>query len=1417
MNLIKVCKDSARTACLVAFAISALLSSRSEAQKTAPATPNYKFSHFSSKDGLPQNSVLAIFQDEKGFLWMGTDNGLARFDGFQFRSFLHYPTDPNSITSNVIRAISADKHHLLWIGTEGGGINVFDPKTEKFYKYEGEKGTGTKITSTKISTVFLDQSGNIWIGTLGEGLFKLSGPNSDFTTVPDYLARLKVKHFNRENSSLKDDRIWTVYQGRSGQLYIGTMDGGGYQIDPDNSEFLPIRLGDPTQNIASVKSFFEDDNKSLWIGTEEHGLWIGSPRANDFKFISLPKTSYNYGELNLNITSIRAVGSDQIWVGTLGSGLYILSTEGEFIHRFEDNPSDPYSLKGNSVYTTFQDENQNIWLGMYSGEGLNKVNPTQQQFEHYRYDPDQNAGLSSKMVKTIFKDNFGHLWVGLFNGGVNIMPVGSDRFEYLHAAPSGELSHIHVQTITQTRDGKIWIGTDGGGINVINTETDDIKYHRNEPWNNQSLSKNDVWAIAEAPDGMVWIGTANGGGLNRLDPATGKIKRYSHIPNDPHSPSFDDIRSLLFDSKGNLWIGTYGGGLNQMNGATGTFKYWRNDPSSPNSLSNDIITSLLEDTKGNIWIGTSGGGLNRLDPKTNQFTVLTEKDGLPSDIIKAILQDNNGQLWISTVNGLSAFSFESGMFKNYTEDDGLQSNEFNLGSAFKDKSGKLYFGGTNGFNSFYPDRILPAPAPNKPVFTRLRIFNQEINPLDSVNGEVILQKSISYTENLLLNYSQNNFEFEFSSFEFAGQNQLIFSYQLDGYDKNWISSSVGRRFATYTSLSYGEYVFKVRSRQINSLEYSPISEMRISIVPPWYLTLWAYALYLLATLALVYAYIQFLNWRMKLRNDLRFERLEKEQQEELGQLKMNFFSNISHELRTPLMLITAPLEKLAHRYDLPDSAQREINSIHTNAKRLLQLINQLLDFRKIETGNLTLEIEEVEIRPFFEEICQAFDAVALERKLKFQLEIQETIPATIWIDPEQIRKVMFNLIYNAFKATSEGGTVTVGIEPSAFHGNIPTPTESGMLITVTDNGIGIPKEHLNQIYDYFYQIKREGQGQEIGSGIGLTLSKSIVDLHSGILEARSEGGLTSFKVFLPLRNGQSKLNGVLDSVQGKRTPVAKLSFDNFHKTLPSKKSSGASPRSNPELAHYKVMVVEDNPELLDLIKTNLEETFTVITATNGKDAWNLIGVENPNLIISDVTMPIMDGIELSSKIKQDINTSHLPVILLTAKSSHLHQMEGYQSGADDYLVKPFQLDLLALKVKNLLSTRAKFQLQFARTPNLEPIRASYTSTDQKFLEAAMQTVEKNMDNTDFSVNDFVKELGLSRTLIFEKFKALSGLTPNDFIQTVRLKRAAQLMVDSDLKVAEIGYSVGFSNPKYFSKCFLKQFGKSPTEYKKEHK
>lgn len=1400
------------------FVLSSGLRSNSIAQNKGPVlSPNsqpLKFAHLSSKNGLPQNSVLALFQDQMGFIWMGTDDGLARYDGYQFQVYRHKPNQQFSLSNNVIRTIVSDPLNNLWIGTEGGGISIMDPKRDRFFDLNELDSNFNDLASSKISKLLLDRDKQIWVATNGKGVFKIKGNFERLSALESYTGQFEFRKIDVRNAVLKDNKIWSLYEDRKGDIWIGTLDGGLYTIPYKTETPIPVEILKEGRKIKSIKSFFEDRYGNFWIGTEKEGLFYRPSGVQGFMAFPLPKRKKDFQQDELNITSFEEDEQGQLWIGTLGRGLFIYNSSKKEIFHFEDDPSDPYSLNGNSVYTQFKDRVGNIWLGMYSGEGLNKVSPTQQQFEHFRYDPDLKRGLSGKMVKSIMKDKDGNLWVGLFNGGLNLLEKSDTQFQYFTAGQEGALSHNHVQSIFQRKQGDIWIGTDGGGITIFDPVKKSVSYLKHDPLNDNSLSKNEVWTIVEDNTGKLWIGTANGGGLNRFDPETTSFRHILNQENNSNSLLFNDVRALLADSKNNLWIGTYGGGLSKMDLSTEQFQHYRNISSNSTKISHDIITAISEDKKGFIWVGTFGGGLNRINPLTDSIDVFREKDGLPSDIVKAILEDENGQLWISTVNGISSLDPENLTFKNYLEEDGLQSDEFNLGAAFKDTDGKLYFGGINGFNAFFPDRIQPYPTPKAPVITGLKVLNQEVKPGQPLFDDIILQESVSFVERIVFSSIQNSFEFEFSSLEYLSQDKLNYAYQLQGYDPDWIETDSKRRFANYANLPSGSYTFRIRASYNGDVTYSPVREISIVVLPPWYLSPLAYSIYFILLIGLGYLIKLFVGWRLKLRNDLRFERMEKEKQEEINQLKLRFFTNISHELRTPLMLIKSPLEQLVQRIDLPPAVNRQLDSINTNAGRLLRLINQLLDFRKQETGHLKLSVKQVQIREFLNQIKQSFDVVAEQRRIDFSLEISNQVPVHLWFDPDQMEKVLFNLIFNSFKFTPDEGSIKILVELRDIQPDRKSSTVPGVCIHVEDNGKGIPEDQLSLIFDRFFQVNEPGGYQNAGTGIGLALSKNLVDFHKGEISVVSDPyNKTVFTVCL--RQGFDHFE--------KHELVPQLGSDLEREWVLSetaKLSSTILKQENQErkvslvkLPDQKILIVEDNPELLTLLESSLENYYQVISAANGKEGLEKLESIQIDFIISDVMMPEMDGIEFCARVKGNLATSHIPFILLTAKSSYAHQLEGYESGADDYIPKPFQLDLLVLKIRNLLETRAKIQSQFIKSPNLDPSRITISSADEKFLIHAIQIVEEYIDKEGFTVQELVRELGLSRTLVFEKFKALIGQTPNEFIQTIRLKRAAQLIQDSDLKISEIAYKVGFSDPKYFSKIFQKQFGKSPSKFK----
>ncbi|MEN7550701.1 two-component regulator propeller domain-containing protein [Rapidithrix thailandica] len=1359
----------------------------------------FKFSHLSSKDGLPQNSILAIHQDRWGFLWFGTDDGLCRYDGYSFRVFRHNPEDPFSISSNVIRAIEEDAKGRLWIGTSGGGLNRYDPVTDRFtaYKYSSEKQT---ISHNKVFSLCVDRKGDIWVGTLGKGLNKveIDEKEGDIQSIQQFY------HQAEDSTSLSDNKVWSVYEDRQGQIWVATYDGGLNRYHPATGTFHQFNL--PKVNgkeIHSVKTVFEDTQGAYWIGTEHYGLFRYLPQLQMFTHFAA--TGSPGGLSHQNVTGILEDKEGNLWVGTLGGGLNLFDRNTRQFITVRETPYDSYGLKGKSVYSLFEDRSGILWVGMYSGEGLNKLDPKVQQFQHHFPRVGQAESLKGSMVKSLFVDRAGTLWVGTFTGGLNRYDDKTQRFiHYQHQENNPySLSHNSVQCIYEDRSRNLWIGTDGGGLNRFDRKTGRFESFQTISTFSEKVSNDEIWAILEDYRGNLWLGLANGGGVNRLNKATGEVKHYRYSASDTNSLSFDDVRVLYESTDHTLWIGTFGGGLSRFDEKNERFISYRNEPGNPQSLSNDVVTAIYEDHQGHLWVGTFGGGLNRFDPQSQAFQVYREQQGLPSDVIKAIREDAKGNLWISTVKGLSRFNPATEVFQNYTVNDGLQSDEFNLGSAFQDSSGQLYFGGTNGFNVFAPRDFETGNDSIDVVLTNLRVLNQSVVPGKAYNGTVILDKSIWASDHLTLSHENNVFLFEFAALAFSSPEKVKYAYQLVGEDKDWVVTDAKRRFAPYSNLSPGEYTFRLAAIDHRGNPISTVKNMSLTILPPWWRSYWAYLGYFVLFAGISFMAQQIIATRIRLRQDLKIAKLEKEKADELNQMKLTFFTNISHELRTPLTLILVPLEALLQNKELSTGIKQQLASIFRNAERLLRLINQLLDFRKQETNHLQLYVTESDILGFVEQAKQAFDLMATQRNIVYTLK-SEVTSLKLWFDAEQMEKVLYNLISNAFKFTKDNGRITLRVCQ-------PENTQE-IYIEVEDNGKGIPEEDMEHIFDRFFQSERIEGKYFSGTGIGLALAKNLVEMHHGRIEVSSRPKeKTLFRICLPLGNAHFQAEELVHpellpaqrSVHNLQSELAAVP-EVFQKEMSDKKTEAHKP--------FTLLLVDDNPEVLAMLESNLRETYRVATALEGDTGLQMAKELKPDLVISDVMMPGMNGIEFCKQLKSGVETSHIPVILLTARGSMDFKLEGMESGADDYITKPFHLQLLTLKIKNMLRSRQKLREQFQRQVRIEPKEITVTSLDEALLSKALQVVEEHMDAAKLDVTFLGKELGLSRTLLFEKIKAITGQTPNEFIQSIRLKRAAQILSQSPVKISEVCYQVGFNQPKYFSKKFKQQFGVAPSEY-----
>jgi signal transduction histidine kinase/DNA-binding response OmpR family regulator len=947
------------------------------------------------------------------------------------------------------------------------------------------------------------------------------------------------------------------------------------------------------------------------------------------------------------------------------------------------------------------------------------------------------------------------------------------------------------------------------------------EYDPNDP---KSLSNNFIRTIYKDKIGNLWIGTEVG--LNKLISGTATMSpayfvRYLHNPKDSTTISNSRVWCIYQDQQGTIWIGT-SGGLNKLipskdYNSQATFIHYAHDSKDPSSLSDNHVISIYQDNSGNFWIGTDAGGLSKFDSKSEKFVHFNEEDGLPDNSIKGILGDDEGNLWLSTSNGLSKFNPKTVTFKNYSTTDGLQSNFFQGGAYFKNKKGEMFFGGDNGFNSFYPDSIKENVRIPPIVITDFRLFNNSVPVgLDTTTNRTILKKSITETKEIELSYKDFIISFEFAALDFHTPEKNKYAYILKGFDKEWNYTDANKRFATYTNLDPGEYTFKVKGSNNDGIWNETGASIKLIITPPWWSAWWAYSVYFLFGLGLLYSLRRYELNRTQLKNQVKLDEVKLKEREETDKMKSRFFANISHEFRTPLTLILGPTEKVLSE-SKDNETKKQLSIVKRSANRLLGLINQLLDLSKLEAGKLELKASKTNIVPFIKGLTMSFESMAERKDITLKIK-SSSDEIELYFDKEKMTKIMTNLLSNAFKFTPEGGQITVALSL------IPSPSGRGMSkgqgegevrITVLDTGVGISEEELSKLFDRFYQVDSSQTREHEGTGIGLALTKELVELHHGTISVDSKlGSWTEFTVTLPL--GEKHLNDeeiveepvILSGAKNFTEPV----IDDFVKT----DSSSQAPQNDNTLDEDKniVLVVEDNYDVREFIKDALGNEFQIEEAQNGEQGVRKAEQVIPDLIISDVMMPKMDGNELTKRLKNDEKTSHIPIILLTAKSEQQSKLEGLETGADDYLTKPFDTKELRVRINNLISIRKKLQEKYSKGDFI-PVKKiegkKLSDLDERFMSKVMEVIESHISEEEFSIEEFDREIGMGRVQLYRKVKALTGKSPSRYIRSIRLNRAKNMIEEKKGNISEIAYSVGFSSPQYFTRCFKEEFGFPPSD------
>lgn len=1344
-------------------------------------TPGYSIEYLTIDQGLPHNGVTSIIQDKQGFIWFGTFGGLTRYDGQNMKVFQFEPGNPNSLTNNSIETLFESSDRKIWIGTKSGGLNCFDPTHETFTHYVFDAANPGSISGDGVLSVAETTDGTIWVGTNGNGLNWRDSHTEEFH-------RLLGGHIILNLMCSRDGTLWVV----SGS--------GLFKIEKGSKtpEQVPLAL---PKDATLVAIAIDEENGLLFMSGWEMGLMIYDIRKQ--KVIRHIIGTGNEASRNSNdLYSLYWDNhSKKLWIGSWGDGLKC--AVGDFNPEsvlIAPEPRTRHNTNYDVVLEIFRDQSGNIWIGTDDG-GVCKLSEHNSFFKSYTF---KNSDISSGHVYCMVEDKDSSLWIGTKGGGLNKL-----RGEKItpHKIIDDEFRNVKVNNITtlyKDTDDVVWFGSDFG-LHKIKSIIEDkihVETFTPDPVNNNSLSDRMITAIHRDRDGTFWVGTHRGG-VNRLirydKNGSPLFKVYRPDQKNIHSLATNRISCFFEDSKGRLWVGTFKGLHLYRRDIDGFLKIFH-EPEKATGLSNDIVTCITEDGDGNIWAGTPGG-LNKIivDNGVLQASYITRKNGLPNDYINSIEVDDAGRLWIGSNGGLFRFDVKTHQIHLFNVKDGLQSNAFSENAAFKSANGMMYFGGINGFSTFNPRNEITINV-SPLAFTSLKIMNREVQPGTEINGRKPIEKSISYTRDITLTHRDKVVTVGVSSLDFTIPEKKRYAFKLEGFDTEW-SDFQSSSLVTYTNLRAGTYTLLAKVGDSGNIWVGEPIALRITVLPPPWETWWAYTLYGGVIVAMVLLFRKVEKKHMSLKDAVQAARLEKLKEKEISEMKIRFFTNVSHELKTPLTLITSPLEELLVSEGVPKQVREKLLLMHRHSDRLLTLIHQLLDLRKAESGNMKLLAAQHDIVKFTFEVFKSFTDLAERRKIAYTFQ-SEADNLSVAFDDNKIEMALTNILSNAFKHTPESGAIACCIEIEKD----VVSNKSFCNISVRDTGRGIPKEAKDKIFDLYYQVAVVDSLKISGTGIGLSLVKEIMQMHEGSVTVEStEGKGSQFTLKLPLSpvSGDAKNYRSTNATPESKTETGKEA-DTAIETAPKKEIA--------DLEKNLILIIEDTDELRKYIVDLLVDEFSVIQASSGEDGLKLAMTKIPDIIISDVMMEKIDGFEVCHSIKNNVHTSHIPVILLTAKNMPENELSGFNVGADDYIKKPFNPTILLARIKRLLESRKQLKEYYSRKVTLQPTNIEITSYDEAFLQKAMNYVEANLQNQNLTTESLGLELAMSHSTLYRKLKALTGLTINEFIRSIRIKRAAQLLETGEYSVSEAAFETGFSEVKYFRNYFKEQFGCPPSEY-----
>ncbi len=1274
-------------------------------------------------------------------MWFGTKDGLNRFDGYSFKVFRSKPGDTTSLRNNVIRAIYEDGKKHLWVGTSNG-LYCYNDTTQQF----------------KLVPITLNKG--VWdMKSHGNGDIcfivnrKLYKQNSQKNTFEEFS---RHQDFEATSTTFTNDGI----------LWVSSPDGLLRRYNKSNDTFTSFSVFKDSPPVTSrwIDKIYATTSNSILVATSHQGVKLFDLATLSYKDV----LTFNKDRTSIFAKNFIHNEGDEYWVAT-ESGVFVYNLKTGKYTNLRKNPNDPYAISDNAVYTFAKDKEGGIWVGTYFG-GVNYYPKPFTSFDKF-FPQNNKRSLSGNAIREICNDKFGNLWVGTEDVGVNKISPNGDFTAFIPDGSKTSISHTNIHGLMAIGD-ELWIGTYEQGLDILDIKSGKVVKHYDKGDGPNALKSNFVDFIYQTRSGNILVGTSYG--LHHYNKANHDFSLITQVPPDLH------YTAITEDANGTIWTASIGSGLFYFNPKTKEKGVYRNDVKNENSLSDDFVNGVFISGDKTLWV-TTEDGLNQFNPVDKSFRRYGTKDGFPSDVFYKTEEDKAGNLWISSSKGLICYNPKTKKIRVYTTANGLLSDQFNYNSSFKDATGQMYFGSVDGLVGFNPSQFKQNTIVPQVYITGFQIFNQELL-IDSKGSP--LKKSISYTDRINLKYDQSTFSIDFASLAYTDHETAEYAYKLEGVDKDFTYLKKNRR-VFYTKLSPGKYTFLVKGANSSGLWNETPRKLIIEISPPFWLSGWAYFIYLLLTVAAVYALIVYTNNKIKLRNKRRIEQLENQKEKEIYEAKIEFFTQITHEIRTPLTLIKGPLETVIKKYAPAPEVLNYLLTMEKNADRLLHLTNQLLDFRKIESKEYKLNLMKSNIIEILRENYLRFKNAAEEKQIHFQLNLPQT-EFYSKADAEALNKILSNLLSNAIKYSDKRVDVL-----------LLNPDSGQYTIVVKNDGFLIPEEMRERIFESFVRLRETSN--QIGTGIGLALARSLTKLHGGTLTFHAdENEMNVFELKLPYYPSNEVIEEKPVQQEDLITPASTEQTTEIENSI-----EGAKPL---------ILLVDDNADILRFIVKELSSAYNCITAANGQIALDMLKEKTVQLIVSDVMMPVMDGYELCRQIKTNLDYSHIPLILLTAKSTFQSKIEGLEIGADAYIEKPFSPQHLQVQIQNLLFNRNQLKDYFVRSPLIHIKSIAHTKPDELLLEKLNDFILKNIASRDLDVDKLAETLNMSRATFYRKIKSISNLSPNELINITRLKKAAELLVETNYKIQQIADLTGFTSQSQLGRAFTKQFGVTPSEY-----